>query len=60
MARGILILQPGIEPALPVSKAWNLSHWTTRKVLFFFFLVTLVAGTFTGTPVLTLSVLRGW
>ena len=30
---GILVPQPGIEPASPALEAWNLNHWTTREVL---------------------------
>ena len=31
-ARGILVPQPGIEPAPPAVKAWSLNHWTSREV----------------------------
>ena len=38
-ACGILLLQPGIEPTLPVMEVQNLNHWTAQKslksVLFF-------------------------
>ena len=29
---GILVPQPGIEPAAPALEAWSLNHWTTREV----------------------------
>ena len=32
MAFGILVPQPGIEPAPPTMEAWSLNHWTTREV----------------------------
>ena len=35
-ACGILVPQPGIEPALPAVEAWSLNHWTTREVPIFF------------------------
>ena len=42
---GILVPQPGIEPALPAVKVQSLSHWTTREApqvyFFFFYLPTL-------------------
>ena len=31
-ACGILVPQPGIEPAPPALWAWSLNHWTTREV----------------------------
>ena len=30
-APGILVPGPGMESASPVSKVWNLNHWTTRE-----------------------------
>ena len=33
LACGILVPWPGIKPTPPVLEAWNLNHWTTRKVL---------------------------
>ena len=29
---GILVHQPGMEPAPPAVEAWRLNHWTTRAV----------------------------
>ena len=39
---GILVPQPGIEPALPAVKVQSLSHWTTREApqVYFFFLLS--------------------
>ena len=34
---GILVPQPGIEPAIPVMKVQCLNHWTTREVPKHFF-----------------------
>ena len=31
MARGILVPQPGIEPAPLAVEVWSLNHWTTRE-----------------------------
>lgn len=28
---GILVSQPGIEPAHSAVETWNLNHWTDRK-----------------------------
>ena len=33
MACGILVPRPGIEPAPPAVKEWNLNHWTIREVV---------------------------
>ena len=33
-ACGILVPQPGIEPASPAWEAQSLNHWTTREALF--------------------------
>ena len=30
-AHGILVPWPGMESESPVSKVWNLNHWTTRE-----------------------------
>ena len=32
VARGILVLQPGIKPVPPALEAWSVNHWTARKV----------------------------
>ena len=32
VACGILVLQPGTEPMLPVLGAQSLNHWTTKEV----------------------------
>ena len=32
MPCGMFIPQPGIEPIPPAVEAWNVNHWTTRKV----------------------------
>ena len=32
MACGILLSQPGVEPASPALDVWSLNHWTTREV----------------------------
>ena len=31
-ACGILVPQPGIEPAHPELEVWSLNHWTAREV----------------------------
>ena len=31
--RGILVPQPGIEPASPALEGWSFNHWTAREVL---------------------------
>ena len=33
MVCGILVLEPGIQPAPPALEGQGLSHWTTRKSL---------------------------
>ena len=38
-ASGILVPQPGIEPAPPVLGARSLNHWTAREVKFCAFLI---------------------
>ena len=32
VARGILVLQSGIEPVPPAVEAWILNHWTAKEV----------------------------
>ena len=37
---GILVPQPGIEPAPPAVEVWSPNNWTAREVLFFFFFLS--------------------
>ena len=39
---GVLVPQPGMEPTAPALAAQSLNHWTTREVLSFFILSTMV------------------
>ena len=43
VACGILVPQPGIEPAPPAVEAQSLNHWTAREVPIHFFLLCNVA-----------------
>ena len=40
---GILVSQPGIEPAPPAMEKWSLNHWTTREDLALSFMKTTAA-----------------
>ena len=58
-ARGILVSQPGIEPAPPALREWSLNLWTAKEVPYIFFLryitVFLYQGTLDRTSVLWLG-----
>ena len=58
-ACGILVSQPGIEPAPPALRGWSLNLWTAKEVPYIFFLryitVFLHQGTLDRTSVLWLG-----